>query len=1439
MRTKNKILILFTLIILAIASITSVSAGNGDVDNNNLLLLKAGNVNTDTITGPERQIDEPELMSSSVQSIDSIENYYIVQFTGPVQEIWKQNIKSRGATIHNYIPNNAFVFSMSKDVKAQVYTLDFVKWIGDYKPSYKYEPKLTYTSSIQTASTKVDTENTYHVLLFSTKDNERIKSSIESIGGKILSCSGTKLRIQVSADRLPDIAAINGVSWIVKYVQPNIYNDVAADIINVDTVHETYGLNGSEQIVAISDTGLDTGVNNSSMHADLRGRILSIIDTSNDGSAADQAGHGTHVAGSVLGNGSLSEGNYSGMAPEAKLVFQAIGNSSDYLFPPNDLNDLFQEAYTLGARIHTNSWGSNVNGEYTDYSQDVDQFVWDHPDMLILFASGNSGVDSNEDGVIDEDSIGSPASAKNCLAVGASESERGNTFGIAPYLSWTVWDRYPLNPIRDDFMATNSGGLAAFSSRGPTDDGRIKPDVVAPGTFIASTNSSMANTSGWGIIDENYLYMGGTSMATPVVAGSAAIVREYYTRVENLSSPSAALLKATLINGAYNMTPGQYGTGDYQEIAGRPDYSQGWGRVDIENSIYPQYPKTIKYFDNPTPLNFNESWNVSYDLLCTSEPLRVTLVWTDYPGDAAVVPQLVNNLDLVVVGPDGTYYGNGAPDTVNNVEDVELLEPVIGTYTIMINGTNVPQGPQNFSLVVSYGHDGTDMYPEHNSYTTNSTTAVYMNLTHADGINSSTINMIIDGSDVIHSLANITGGYKIENLTVQPYSEGYHNVSVSALTNLSEEISYGWRFYASVEDNVINIQGLEENTVIQNDEFDINITNNKLCDFWYNTDNGTNSTNETGFSFNATLNLSESNHNLTVFAEDITGYTNSTTVNFTVFTSQPTIDTPVSGAIYYLPENSFTMNGTGGIATNVSVYVNEALTNWSYPVSNELFNLSNIPLSNGTNTVNITSIFNNSVDDYFSSNKTIYLSLGETFNTEGNDEATLAVPGMGSNISHPTINFNVTGTSANPGNVSAAVVTGEEPENGSILTGPAIDIRVLNESDANYSHQFGRNVSLTLGYNQSLVNDTDKLVVAWYDNEGEIWTPFRSTVNTSAHTVTANITHLSIYTPIEDNTAPIISNLASSDSTTSITLTWEASTDTDYMEIWKDETFLANHSTSPMTDTGLSSGTSYNYSLKPFDFVGNSGNWSNTTVITSTPVTATSASSSGGGGGGGGGSTGEDVENIVFKDVLSVYAGMDDIVDFDFDDDKNDIDYIRYQSLKNAGKISTTIEILKSTSTFADKPVSGLVYKNMNIWVGKTGYATENNINNPVIGFRVSKEWIENNGIDPATIALNRYNGNAWEMLDTKQNDPGDNYLYFEASTQGFSPFAITAEEPPKNNAEEAAITDILTEESTDTTTSPAEENENGSSRDIPAISGLVTILILTIVCVFVRKQQN
>jgi serine protease AprX len=194
------------------------------------------------------------------------------------------------------------------------------------------------------------------------------------------------------------------------------FNDEAADIIKASTLRTSHGLTGDGQIVGVADTGLDRGKNDSTMHLDFQGRIKAIYALGRTNDASDTHGHGTHVAGSVLGDGARSNGDFRGMAPGAQLVFQSIMDSNGGLGGlPSDLNDLFEQAWNAGARIHTNSWGSDVNGAYTTSSQQVDEYVRNN-DMTILFAAGNAGPDLQ--------TVGSPATAKNAITVGASENYR-------------------------------------------------------------------------------------------------------------------------------------------------------------------------------------------------------------------------------------------------------------------------------------------------------------------------------------------------------------------------------------------------------------------------------------------------------------------------------------------------------------------------------------------------------------------------------------------------------------------------------------------------------------------------------------------------------------------------------------------------------------------------------------------------------------------------------------------------------------------------------------------------------------------------------------------------------------------------------------------------------------------------------------------------------
>ncbi len=182
--------------------------------------------------------------------------------------------------------------------------------------------------------------------------------------------------------------------------------------------------------------------------------------------------------------------------------------------------------------------------------------------------------------------------------------------------------------------------------------------------------------------------------------------------------------------------------------------------------------------------------------------------------------------------------------------------------------------------------------------------------------------------------------------------------------------------------------------------------------------------------------------------------------------------------------------------------------------------------------------------------------------------------------------------------------------------------------------------------------------------------------------------------------------------------------------------------------------------------------------------------SSSGGGGGGGGDTGEDVNNIALKEVKKLYIIADSDVIYSFDENSNPISSVSYRSLKNAGFITSTIEVLKDVSSTVSENPEGLIYRNMNIWIGKAGYATGTNMDDMRISFVVLKNWIRVNDVDSGNINLKRYHAGKWETLDTEITGEDEDFVIFEAKTPGFSPFAITAETPSDDMEDEVLLND-------------------------------------------------
>ncbi|WP_445475392.1 PGF-pre-PGF domain-containing protein [Methanococcoides methylutens] len=236
-------------------------------------------------------------------------------------------------------------------------------------------------------------------------------------------------------------------------------------------------------------------------------------------------------------------------------------------------------------------------------------------------------------------------------------------------------------------------------------------------------------------------------------------------------------------------------------------------------------------------------------------------------------------------------------------------------------------------------------------------------------------------------------------------------------------------------------------------------------------------------------------------------------------------------------------------------------------------------------------------------------------------------------------------------------------------------------------------------------------------------------------------------------------------------------------------------------------------------------------------ITVSIASSSTGGSsssaGGGGGASGEAYENIAFKDVKTedIIDGLE--ISYVFDDEQNPIRYINFSALRNYGRVSTTIEVLKDRSAMVDESAPGIVYGNFNIWVGKAGFATENNIADPVIGFSVAKAWLVENGVDENSIALYRHSEGKWNYLDTIKVGEDDPYIYFEAETPGFSPFAIVAFE------EDESISIQESMPPSEVGVSPVEDKDTQpESRGIPSMSTGSLILVLVGVHLLMRKRS-
>jgi len=688
-------------------------------------------------------VGEGEPASLAGNSGDGISGspYRLIQLREDATPEIRAHLESLGVDLLDYVPNRAYVVRLNGIDAGRLARDPLVRWVGAFHGGYKLAPELLskrWNQGLLLDFRLFPGENPFLVLDdLLAKDPTILFSAIH---GELL--TGATLRVFVPEGHVHpfvDAAAEVPAVWSVDpWFLPHVLNDNSVWVIqSYDTTNKTtyslsatiwnHGITGTGQTPGVSDTGLDddmcffrlsnaigevTAAQSPALPGigtiDLTKKVAAYYvlpnATSYDGNTtcgtSPESEHGTHVCGSVVGDNYLtlstsSTGGHDGgdgMAPNAHIIFQDAGSETTGCLDGlnNDYNLIWKQAYDAGVRVHSNSWGAPTAGVYTGDCQVIDRIIYQRQDLLILFAAGNDGPGAT--------TVGSPGGAKNCVTVGATTNG-----------------------------STGANAMASFSSRGPMADGRIKPDVSAPGVGIISASGDASHTTNNCATKS----LQGTSMATPTTAGGATLLREYFADgyyptgakvAANALDPSSALLKATLINGAVDIGNTTQAT---MFNSFTPDNNQGFGRIQLDNALFFSTPsrdaRRTRVWDKWNATGLATGENDSYLLqVAAGQPLKVTLVWSDPEASGLTAVSLVNNLDLEVVDPSSSVYkGNvfsagqsatgGSADLLNNVEEVFLKTPAAGTWTLRVKGTAVPGQPaepysfrQGYALVVTY-----------------------------------------------------------------------------------------------------------------------------------------------------------------------------------------------------------------------------------------------------------------------------------------------------------------------------------------------------------------------------------------------------------------------------------------------------------------------------------------------------------------------------------------------------------------------------------------------------------------------------------------------------------------------------------------------------------------------------------------------------------------
>jgi len=695
---------------------------------------------------------------------------HLVQFIGPVQPAWREELIKAGVRVVTYIPNNTYLVYGDTKAVAQLQelaaTASNVQWNGEYANDYKIHPRartVDENGNVRTIGTGVfmiqlvaDAEpNAATLQLIDRLKLEPIQRQYDGLGYH-------NIQVRLAPDSLQRIAAQPDVVSIQPYFEPKKFcerqDQIVAGNISGNAPTGTGYLawlaskgfaqaqfDASGFVVDLSDSGIDNGTTapnhfglyiGGDINSDSRVAYNRLVGAKNEGSTLQGCdGHGNLNAHIVAGYNDLTSSPHVdtngyhyglGVCPFVKVGSSVVFDPDTWTYP--DFNDLMSQAYHDSARISNNSWGSSDYG-YDSYAQSYDALVRDaqptgstysvtgNQEMVIVFAAGNDGPSTQ--------TVCSPGTAKNVITIGAAENVQafGGADGSGVY----------------DTDANSANDMTDFSGRGPCSDGRNKPDIVAPGTHISggvpqaaspsATGTALACYDGSGVSggvsnifypsgQEFYTASSGTSHSTPCVAGGCALLRQYFINYFG-NPPSPAMTKAYLMNSARYMT----GTNANDTLWSN---KQGMGEMNLGMALDGASRVLRDELDADLLTASGQTRTFTGTIDDSSKPFRVTLAWTDAPG-STTANAYNNNLDLTATAGGNTYKGNvfssaysttgGTADSKNNVESVFLAAGVSGIFTVVvtavdINSDGVPNNTnsldQDFALVI---YNATTNYP--------------------------------------------------------------------------------------------------------------------------------------------------------------------------------------------------------------------------------------------------------------------------------------------------------------------------------------------------------------------------------------------------------------------------------------------------------------------------------------------------------------------------------------------------------------------------------------------------------------------------------------------------------------------------------------------------------------------------------------------------------